>query len=117
VTVLAGQSRAIALDDDVWLWMAWRSHCVRREPAPEALTLGCIADRLTVLAVIIPALQSLSSPVWITLTLVSLGAWALIALELRPRRVQNAVHEELVVTSESTKGYEVKSHEQHLDVA
>jgi len=48
---------------------------------------------LTVLAVVLPILQSLS-PVWIAMALVSLCAWALIAAELRPRKERKPAGEE-----------------------
>jgi hypothetical protein len=46
--------------------------------------LDCVPERLTVLAVIVPGLQSeLSMPAWITIAIVCACAWGLVAAEFR----------------------------------
>jgi hypothetical protein len=56
--------------------------------------MGCIAERLTVLAVVLPVLQSLPLSVWIAMTLGSVCAWALIAVEFRSRKERQPAREE-----------------------
>ncbi len=49
--------------------------------------MGGIADRLTVLAVVIPSLQSnLPASLWIAMALACLCAGGLIVFEMRPRK-------------------------------
>ena len=70
------------------LTLAQRWHCIHGESKTALKPMGSIPERITLLAVVIPALQShLSSGAWIVLAIVCLCAWGLVAGELRgPRK-------------------------------